>query len=108
LPYPATTPLLLARYLVVPSGQVLRQRFAGTAEIHCVLGERAATSYDGDRIRWGVGDCLCLPGGAATAHEAEEDALLLSVTNEAEVAYRDTSPTEDVRCVPLDRSGKSV
>ena len=95
LSYPATTPILLARYLVLRAGDSLTHRFECTGEVHYVL-RGAGTSTNGeDSFSWGEGDCSFFPGGGETTHVASVDSLLVSVTNEPELAFAFTAPRAD-------------
>ena len=70
LPFPATTPMLLARYCVIRPGERLVHRFGGTGEVHYVLRGHGASTNDGHSIDWGEGDCFSFAGGAETTHRA--------------------------------------
>lgn len=87
LPWPATTPLLLARYLVLRQGDLFTCSLASCGEIYYVLSGDGFSRCDGDRIEWQCGDAFCLPGFRSTSHCARSGlALLLVVTNEPEMA----------------------
>jgi gentisate 1,2-dioxygenase len=86
-PFPATTPLLLARYLVVRPGEVLRTSFKAAGEIHYVIQGSGTTFAAADQVAWCTGDVFCLPGGRETSHRAENAAILLSVTDEPALAF---------------------
>lgn len=95
LDWPATTPTMLARYVVLRSGDTLGHQLVSSGEVYYAIKGAGASSVDGETIEWRSGDALCLPGGRAVAHRAGEDALLLQVTNEPELAYlRAAAPTE--------------
>ncbi len=91
-PVPASTPLLLARYLRVRAGETLRLATAATAEIYYVIHGSGETRNRDDCIAWGTGDILCLPGGAESLHAAESDSVLWAVTNEPEAAFHRLAP----------------
>lgn len=93
-PWPATTPTMLARYVVVRAGAVLRHALPSTGEIYYVIRGRGETMCGDDRVPWRGGDAFCLPGGAAVTHRADEDAVLMQVTNEPELAYLRATPAE--------------
>jgi gentisate 1,2-dioxygenase len=95
LEYPATTPLLLARYCVVAAGDTLRHTFGGTGEVHCVLRGRGTTTNGAHTVHWGPGDIVCFPGGAETVHAAADAALLVTVTNEPDLAFAHAAPRPD-------------
>ncbi|HEX2888078.1 hypothetical protein [Vineibacter terrae] len=91
-PVPATTPLLLARYLRIRAGERLALRLRATAAIHYVIRGAGETIDRADRIGWGEGDIFCLPGGAESSHRATHDAVLWVVSNEPEVAFHHLEP----------------
>src|SRR5262245_5533524 len=62
-PVPATTPLLLARYLRVRSGESLRMRLRATAGIYYVIRGAGESTYQADRLAWSQGDIFRIPGG---------------------------------------------
>jgi hypothetical protein len=75
-PYPATTPLLLAKFYRLRVGQVIAVRLHASGEIYCVLRGRGVTEQaGGETVTWNTGDIFCLAGGAETSHRAVEDAL---------------------------------
>lgn len=85
--FPATTPAMLARYVIVRAGERLEHAFAATGEIYYVARGEGATASGDTRISWRTGDVFVLPGASRTTHEATADALLVCFTNEPELAY---------------------
>ncbi|MBS7791676.1 cupin domain-containing protein [Roseococcus sp. SDR] len=81
-PFPATSPLMLARYAVIRAGETLALDTEATGLIGHVL--RGAGQCDG--FAWGAGDVLLLPGGAVALH-AREDAVLWLVGNDPLLAF---------------------
>lgn len=88
LPWPATTPVMLARYLVVKRGESLSHQFVASGEAFYVMRGRGSSVSGDTTLDWETGDTFCFPGGAVTDHRTEEDALLFAVTNEPELAYQ--------------------
>lgn len=86
--WPATTPVMLARYGRIRAGESLDSRFVAGGEI-CYVIHGAGTSSNRDAsIAWEPGDVFCFAGGAATRHVAGAgDALLWIVTDEPLQAY---------------------
>jgi gentisate 1,2-dioxygenase len=95
--YPATTPAILARYVVVRAGQSLAHEFAATGEIYYVARGQGCTESDGKRIVWRGGDTFVIPGASPTYHQAEADSLLVCFTNEPELAFAGVRPPEAAR-----------
>jgi gentisate 1,2-dioxygenase len=110
--FPATTPMVLARYLRINPGEVLSTRFRASGEIHYVIQGKGVidqgsgkqefgtgqggTGQDGTRIAVSAGDVIVLPGGIEVTHGASEDGALVlwSVTNEPMLAFENMAPPE--------------
>lgn len=86
-PWPATTPTMLARYVVVRPGERLAHRLASTGEVYYVIRGSGETRCAGEGFHWKQGDAFCLPGGQPVEHLGAERAVLMMVTNEPELAY---------------------
>ncbi len=93
-PWPATTPTMLARYVVVRAGEVLEHQLLSSGEVYYVVRGAGETICAGERFAWKHGDAFCLPGGESVEHRAGDDAILLMVTNEPELAYLRAQPGE--------------
>ena len=65
-PVPATTPLLLARYLRVRKGETLTMHPRATAVIYYAIQGAGESSHRTDRLAWSQGDIFRIPGGAET------------------------------------------
>lgn len=87
LTWPATTPAMLARYVVVRAGERLSHAFEATGEIYYVATGRGETCAGELKLRWQAGDVFVLPGASRTLHQATEDSVLVCMTNEPELAY---------------------
>lgn len=96
--FPATTPLVLARYLRVNPGETLATGFAASGEVHYVIAGQGETlvgeTGSGEAIAWGPGDVMVLPGGVPVEHRAAAGAaaVLWTVTNEPALAFERLSP----------------
>lgn len=90
--YPATTPLLLARYLVLREGESLKIDRRASAEIFYVLKGRGTSTGMGESVSWVTGDAFCFPGGEVT-HKGEEHTVLFSVCNEPLLRFEDLHPS---------------
>ncbi len=87
LDFPATTPLILARYARIRAGETLATRFVSSGEIHYVMAGAGESSCAGEAIEWETGDIFCLPGGHPVTHRARTaDCLLWVITNEPQLA----------------------
>ena len=90
--YPATTPLLLARYLCIREGEQLHVTRRASAELLYVLRGEGTSVGCGDSIEWGVGDTFCFPGGDEVIHQTGKHTVLFSVCNEPLLRYEALQP----------------
>ena len=86
--FPATTPLVLARYARIRAGERLATRFeASGVMVYAMIGS-GSTACGGEQIAWQPGDVFVLPGGVEQVHRAgAEDAVLWIVTNEPQLSF---------------------
>ncbi len=89
LEYPATTPLILARYARIRAGESLSTAFRSSGEIYYVIHGNGRTVGPKDQIDWNSGDMIFLPGGRSWTHAADEDSVLWVVTNEPQLAFQE-------------------
>jgi hypothetical protein len=86
--FPATTPMVLARYARIRARERLTTDFVASGIIAYVIVGSGRTSCAGQDIAWGAGDLLVLPGGEPALHSADDsDAVLWIVTNEPQLAF---------------------
>lgn len=90
-PFPATTPLMLARYATIAAGERLACDLAATGSVWFVIAGTGETQAGAETLRWGPGDVMLLPGCAIT-HVAESRAVLWSVSNEPQLAHDASRP----------------
>lgn len=90
--YPATTPLLLSRYLRIRSGESLRTSLRASAELHYVLAGSGESSNATGAVVWGQGDAFLLPGGGETRHRADADTIVFCTTNEPLLSFESLAP----------------
>lgn len=86
-PFPATTPLVLARYARIRASESLDTAFAASGIICYVIRGSGNTTDGRETVAWGTGDLFILPGGPAYTHAADTDAVLWIVTNEPQLAF---------------------
>lgn len=89
--FPATTPLMLARYATIAVGERLACDLAATGSVWFVIAGTGETRTGGETLRWEPGDVMLLPGGALT-HAAETRAVLWCVSNEPQLAHDASRP----------------
>jgi gentisate 1,2-dioxygenase len=93
LDYPATTPMILCRYLRLADDAPLDTQYKASGEIYYVMSGAGESVNGDDRIAWGEGDLFCFPGGGVTHHAAAGgEALLFSITNEPQLAFERLEP----------------
>ena len=86
--FPATAPLVLARYAKIRAGERLTTRFQASGALYYVIAGSGESAQGADTIAWDAGDAFCLPGGFETVHTAgSADSLLYVVTNEPLLAF---------------------
>ena len=90
--FPATAPLVLARYARIRAGERLATRFAASGALYYVIRGSGESTQGGDVITWDEADAFCLPGGGETVHAATADSLLYVVTNEPMLAFERLQP----------------
>ncbi|HEV8306986.1 MAG TPA: cupin domain-containing protein [Methylomirabilota bacterium] len=92
---PATTPLILARYARIRTGDSLTTAFTASTELAYVIRGSGTTTFGargGEPIAWQDGDAFGLPGGSTVTHRAATDAVLWVVTNEPQLAFERCRP----------------
>jgi gentisate 1,2-dioxygenase len=91
--FPATTPLILTRYLRIRAGDELATRLKASGELYYVIAGSGTSAKDGERIAWGPGDVFCLPGGGVTSHRARDaDAVLWEISDAPLLAFGQLEP----------------
>ncbi len=93
--FPATAPLMLARYAKIRAAESLRTAFAASGVICYVIQGGGSTTGRSGAIHWGAGDVFILPGGESFTHAALSDAVLWIVTNEPQLAFEALRPPPD-------------
>src|SRR4029450_10185448 len=66
--FPATAPLVLARYARIHAGERRATRFAASGALYYVIRGSGESAQGADVIAWDEGDAFCLPGGGADVH----------------------------------------
>ena len=86
--YPATTPLVLARYARIRAGESLVTQFEASGVMLYVMQGSGHTRCGSEDIAWAEGDVFVLPGGVRQVHHAAagQAAVLWIVTNEPQLA----------------------
>ena len=91
--FPATTPLMLARYATIASGDRLDATLQASGAIWYVIRGAGAATIGTEQVRFGVGDVLLAPGGRQAVFEADtQGAVLWVVSNEPQLAFERLRP----------------
>lgn len=90
--FPATSPLVLARYARIRAGETLATDFAATGVICYVIRGAGSSTGAAGSVAWNAGDLFILPGGMAFVHVSTVDAVLWIVTNEPQLAFDSLRP----------------
>lgn len=90
--FPATTPLMLARYAVVKAGETLDTTLTNTASIWYVIKGRADLSVGEEKAVLGKGDVFLLPGGTPSSIAAKEDSIFWAVGNDPQLRFDASAP----------------
>lgn len=93
--WPATTPALLARYIVIRAGDRQQHRLNSSGQVYYVIRGEGEAECAGERFTWGSGDGFCLPGASDIALTSAAGAILMMVSNEPELAYLRATAGED-------------
>ena len=93
LPFPATSPLVLASYARIRAGESLTVDQRASVVLAYVIEGSGRALQGSDAISWSVGDVFTLPGGQPIElASAERDSVLWLVTNEPELAFERLTP----------------
>lgn len=99
--FPATTPLMLARYGRIAAGQTLEADVVASGLICHVIAGRGFARTDGETVHWEAGDAFFVAGGQRVVFGADDaddaDAVLWVVTDEPLYALAGARPAPDAR-----------
>jgi len=82
VPWPCTTPTMLARYGIVQAGDILGSCSLSSGSIVYVLRGSGTTKIADESIAWTAGDAFSLPGGEQAEHVAASASVLFEVSDE--------------------------
>lgn len=94
LGWPASTPAMLARYVIVRAGENVQHTLQATGEVYYVIRGQGETQGQDAGVTWTAGDVFVLPGAGLTCHRAASDSVLLCLTDEPLVALLGLRPPE--------------
>ena len=90
--FPATSPLMLARYARIRAGESLQTALVASGVICYVIRGDGSSSGESGAIQWQAGDVFILPGGESFTHAGQSDSVLWVVTNEPQLAFEALRP----------------
>jgi gentisate 1,2-dioxygenase len=90
--FAATTPLMLARYVVVKAGDTLDTTLTNTASIWYMIKGKANLSVSDEKAILGKGDVFLLPGGVSSAITSSEDSVFWAVGNDPQLRFDGSAP----------------
>jgi gentisate 1,2-dioxygenase len=91
-PYPATTPLVMSRYMRIRSGEHFDVDVHASMQLLTICTGSGSTTVDGETVHWGAGDVLMLPGNVVSHHVASEDAVAWLLTDEPALSFLQLDP----------------
>jgi quercetin dioxygenase-like cupin family protein len=86
-PFPATTPLVLSRYMRIRAGESLSPDLRASAQLLCVLAGQGTSRIGDEQTQWNVGDVMMLPGRCDAVHTANVDSVIWLTTDEPALAF---------------------
>jgi len=93
LPFPATSPLVLASYARIRAGESLTVDQRASVVLAYVIQGSGRALQGSDAISWEAGDVFSLPGGQPIElASGSRDSVLWLVTNEPELAFERLAP----------------
>lgn len=93
LPYPATSPLILAGYARVRAGTMLALNPCASVVLAYVISGDGRVEQAADAFAWHAGDIFSLPGGDEIRLSAEtSDAVLWIISNEPQLRFERVTP----------------
>ncbi|WP_454855072.1 hypothetical protein [Rhizobium binxianense] len=90
--FPATTPLMLARYAVVKAHETLDTTLTNTASIWYVIKGKADLVAGDEKAVLGKGDVFLLPGGVPSSITGREDSVFWAVGNDPQLRFDVSAP----------------
>lgn len=98
--FPATTPLMLARYAVIAAGETLVADFIATGSIWYVIRGAGTAAVQAETIAFRAGDVFLLPSAPARLSAGDAGVTLWLVTNEPQLAF-DSGRAPDAGHMPV-------
>lgn len=87
VPFPATSPMCLASFIKINSGEKIKTAPNATSEVFFVFQGNGHTEVDDIIIPWNTGDFFVLPSGSQATHHADIESTLYWVHDEPLLNY---------------------
>lgn len=95
LPYPATSPALLANYIHInPQEDITTKANAGNQIFYVIRGKGSTTTPKGT-LQWNEGDYFAIPFSEALKHSAEKDSAIYWVNDQPLFNYLGAEPKKE-------------
>ncbi|WP_459619030.1 cupin domain-containing protein [Burkholderia sp. 3C] len=109
LTYPATTPNMLARYVVLSPDGTISIETNSVVEIYFVMEGSGRSEGESGSIEWKAGDVFVLPGGQSRVHQGSRNGgMLYLVTDEPMLAFCGTLASDRARVAPTHYSAEEI
>ncbi|MCI2255612.1 cupin [Domibacillus sp. PGB-M46] len=92
--YPATSPSLLAHFIHIKAGDLIKTEPNATSELYYIISGAGSTETNGKVINWKKGDFLTLPSGSLSIHTATEDTTIYYILDTPLLDYLGVKATE--------------
>ena len=83
----ASTPTMLARYVVIRGGEAVRHTLQASGVVYYVIRGSGTAQCADESFAWGPRDSFCMPGGEEIALSSDGGAILMAFTDEPLVSY---------------------
>lgn len=93
LPYPATSPNLMASYIRIKPGEQIPVSVQATSEVFFVIRGAGRTETADGVVAWQAGDAFTLPCNPGVTHFADEDTALYWVHDGPLLSHLGVAPT---------------
>lgn len=86
-PWPATTPTMLARYIVIRAGETHAHNLNASGLVYHVIRGDGSARCGSDTFNWAARDAFCMPGGEEITLTSGSGAILMVFSDEPVFSY---------------------
>ncbi len=94
VPYPATSPAILANFIRILPHEKIKTAPNATSEVFYVIRGNGHTEVGNTSIPWNTGDFFTLPAGSVAVHYADSDSAFYWIHDEPLLNYLGVKATE--------------